>query len=178
MKGTFIALAFGAFAALHAAGEEERTAPLPKGLGKKRPPTPEELSAIFGSDGGKIDWTNFSPEALGMQLNYDEMSTEELEKVIDAFVRLGLISPEEKESFGASLVDPSMRSMLQTVQENWGETMEKVMKDPEYLNFLKGFQNNIDENALATIVGLKGGLGGAINGRDITGKPASGEEEQ
>lgn len=47
MKGTFIALAFGAFAALHAAGEEERTAPLAKGLGKKRPPTPEGESSLF-----------------------------------------------------------------------------------------------------------------------------------
>ncbi|CDI82423.1 hypothetical protein, conserved, partial [Eimeria acervulina] len=136
------------------------------------------LSAIFGSDGGKIDWSNFSPEALGMQLNYDEMSTDELDKVVDAFVRLGLISPEERESFGASLVDPSMRNMLQAVQENWSDTMDKVMKDPDYLKFLKGFQNNIDENALATIVGLKSGLGGAISGRDITGKQEGVEEEQ
>lgn len=101
-----------------------------------------------------------------MQLNYDEMSTEELEKVIDAFVRLGLISPEERESFGASLVDPVMRSMIQTVNENWPATMEKIMKDPEYLNFLKGFQNNIDEAALATIVGLKEGLPGALRDRE------------
>ncbi|CDJ59663.1 hypothetical protein, conserved [Eimeria maxima] len=167
MKGAILALAFGAFAAVHASEDEKKPTPAEGGAAAQpEGAAPEDISAIFNAEGGKIDWNSFSPEALGMQLNYDEMSTEELEKVIDAFVRLGLISPEERESFGASLVDPVMRSMIQTVNENWPATMEKIMKDPEYLNFLKGFQNNIDEAALATIVGLKEGLPGALRDRE------------
>ncbi|CDJ53027.1 hypothetical protein, conserved [Eimeria brunetti] len=153
MKAALLFVAAGALAVVNA--EENR-----------KKPTPEDISAIFDGDAKNIDWSNFSPEALGMHLNYDEMSTEELEKVVDAFVRLGLISPEERESFGASLVDPVMRSMLQTVTENWPATMQKIMKDPEYIKFLKGFQNNMDEAALATIVGMKEGLQGALRDRE------------
>ncbi|CDI81636.1 hypothetical protein, conserved [Eimeria praecox] len=172
MKGAFFVLALGALAAVHA--EEDRKPG--EGIVQRADatkPTPEDLNAIFNSGAGKVNWENFSPEALGMQLNYDEMSAEELNKVVDAFVQLGLISPEEKESFGASLVDPVMRSMLQTVQENWPTTMEKIMNDPDYVQFLKNFQKNIDEKALATIVGLKDGLRGAVKGKEEEETPAA-----
>lgn len=121
-----------------------------------------ELSSIFNGDTSQIDWSNFSPDALGMQLKFDEMSTEELEKVVAAFVRLGLISPEESEAFAASLVDPRMRNMLQQVSDNWPETMQRVLKDPAYRDFLKNLEDSLDEDALANIVGLKDGLQGAL----------------
>lgn len=101
-----------------------------------------------------------------MNLNFDEMSNSELEKIVSAFVQLGMISPEETEAFTASLTDPRMRNMIRTVSENWSETMNKIIRDPQYLRFLKGFQNDFDEKALTTIVGLKEGLKGAIKGSD------------
>lgn len=121
-----------------------------------------DISAIFNSPEEKIDWSKFSPDALGMHLNYDEMSEEELKRVVDAFLKLQLITPEEKESFAASLADPRMRSMLQSVTENWPETMNRIIKDPNYTEFLKSFQNSIDEEALSAIVGLKDGLQGTL----------------
>ena len=125
-----------------------------------------ELNALFNAEGSQIDWNKFSPDALGMNLNFDEMSNSELEKIVSAFVQLGMISPEETEAFTASLTDPRMRNMIRTVSENWSETMNKIIRDPQYLRFLKGFQNDFDEKALTTIVGLKEGLKGAIKGSD------------
>lgn len=124
------------------------------------------MNALFANQANKIDWSKFSPEALGMQLNFAEMSAEELQKVVDAFVKLGLISPEEADTFGSFLTDSRMRNMIQNVTENWPETMQKITNDPEYLKFLQNFQSNVDEKALADIVGLKDGLAGAIKGAD------------
>ncbi|KAL8443237.1 hypothetical protein Emag_006024 [Eimeria magna] len=120
-----------------------------------------QINSLFASEGAKIDWQKFSPEALGMSLNFEEMSEEELKKVVKAFVKLNLISPEEADTFASFLVDPRMRLMLENVTENWPETMQKIIRDPEYLDFLKGFQSNVDEQALADIVGLRDGLPGA-----------------
>ncbi|KAL8443889.1 hypothetical protein Emed_006549 [Eimeria media] len=153
MKAALFAVAFAAVAAVKAAEEEKK--PDVTDL------TPEEINQIFASEGGKVDWSKFSPEALGMSLNFEEMSEEELKKVVGAFVKLNLISPEEADTFASFLVDPRMRLMLENVTENWPETMQKIIRDPEYLEFLKGFQANVDEQALAEIVGLKDGLTGA-----------------
>lgn len=155
MKNAFLAVAFGAFVAVSASETPE-----------KQDVNPEDLSALFTAEGGEIDWNNFSPEALGMHLNFDEMSSTELDKIVEAFKKLGLITPEESESFAASLTDPRMRNMIQSVTENWSETMAKIVKDPQYMKFLKSFQSSIDEQALATIVGLKDGLNGAIKGSE------------
>ncbi|CDJ37809.1 Eimeria-specific protein, related [Eimeria tenella] len=166
MKGLFFTVALGAAVAVNASDD-----------GSNNKMKPEDLSAIFNGE-GQVDWSAFSPEALGMHLNYDEMSQQELDAVVDAFIRLGLISPEERDSFAASLVDPMMRSMLQTVNENWPETMQKIIKDPDYLKFLSQFQNSIDEGALATIVGLKEGLSGAIRQKEQQEEGSAGNGEQ
>ncbi|CDJ66672.1 Eimeria-specific protein, related [Eimeria necatrix] len=170
MKGLFFTVALGAAVAVNASEDGSSNS------GNKM--KPEDLSAIFNGEGSQIDWSAFSPEALGMHLNYDEMSQQELDNVVDAFIRLGLISPEERETFAASLVDPMMRSMLQTVNENWPETIQKIIKDPDYLKFLSQFQSSIDENALATIVGLKEGLSGAIRQKEQQEEGSAGSGEQ
>ncbi|KAL8440466.1 hypothetical protein Efla_005608 [Eimeria flavescens] len=157
MKAVFFTLALSAVAAVKA-GEEQ-----PHDMAEL---SPEEITKIFTSEASNIDWDKFSPDALGMSLNFEEMSDEELKKVVDAFVKLKLISPEEAETFGAFLVDPRMRHMLEKVTENWPETMQKIIKDPDYLQFLQSFQSNVDEEALAQIVGLKDGLPGAAQNVD------------
>ena len=125
-----------------------------------------DLNQIFNGENGNINWADFSPDALGMHLNFDEMSAEELQKIVAAFIKLKLITEEEAEAFGASLTDPRMRNMLQGVMDNWPETMNRIVKDPDYVNFLKDFQSNIDEAALATIVGFKDGLKGIPTGQE------------
>ncbi|KAL8426611.1 hypothetical protein ACSSS7_008054 [Eimeria intestinalis] len=151
MKAVFFAVALTAVAAVKAGEEEKQEVGL----------TPEDVKDIFSGDGGSIDWEKFSPDALGMSLNFQEMSEDELKKVVSAFVKLNLISPEEADTFASFLVDPRMRLMLENVTENWPETMQKIIKDPDYLQFLQSFQSNVDEEALAQIVGLKDGLPGA-----------------
>lgn len=121
-----------------------------------------ELSSLFGGL-NQINWDAFSPEKLKMDLKYDEMSEEELQKVVSAFVSLGLIGQEEAERFARFIVDPELRDMLQRVSDNWSEVMQKIVSDPDYLRFLKDLQSrNLDEEKLATIVGLKHGLAGAV----------------
>ncbi|KAL8270868.1 hypothetical protein Esti_005239 [Eimeria stiedai] len=153
MKGAIFAFALTAVAAVKAADEKEESDAGSMG--------PEQLGDLLTSQGGEIDWSRFSPDALGMRLAFQEMSEDELKKVVDAFVKLNLISPEEAETFGAFLVDPRMRRMLENVTENWPETMQKILQDPEYRSFLQTFQSNVDEKALADIVGLPEGLAGA-----------------
>lgn len=111
--------------------------------------------------GAQIDWNMYSPSALGMNLNYDEMSQEQLQEVARAFASLGLIGAEEIEEFVQALQDPRMRRMMKNVTERWPETMTKVMSDPKYQAFLQEFQGGFSEDTLAKIVGLKDGLAGA-----------------
>ncbi|OEH78517.1 hypothetical protein cyc_00930 [Cyclospora cayetanensis] len=150
MKTAFFAVALGALVAPMAAQEDQ--AP---------DISPEDLQASFEKHFSKFDWSQVSPEALGMKLNFDEMSDEELRALAEVFVKPGLIGPEEAQVFIDSLVDPRMRAMLQGLSGKWNEIMEKLIADPQYHDFLRKFAE-VDMDALTEAVGIPGGLAGAM----------------
>lgn len=152
-KTFFVALAFGAVAA-HAA--QDGTTP------PAAPPAGEfnmvsELEALAsGIAEGAVDFSQFSPDKLGMNLNFRDMSDEELSRIASVFVSMGLVKEEELPSLKVALRSAPMAHAAEDLMNNFEEKMETMLQSKELQDFIQKQWGNVTPDVLKKLLNIEG----------------------